>query len=357
MQPEMGDPEHGGAGVSEDSDVNVKYSYDSSKRHNYYLNLCKITLAIGAWYLSSIMATVVNKLLISGREKVLPLTLTFAHVFISSCCDVVNLSVFHKDEMSFYLKNMNVRVTLSYLLPLSVAMVATKLLTYISYSYIPASLTHTVKALQPFFNVLIVFLWTGEGVDRRIIFSLFPIVFGVAYASVTELEFNTIGFVSALISTIVGVWQSVYVKMLMRLGLEKNYLHWTNGTLSWILLLPIVMITEYSEGSWRNINVKHLFISSIIQYMSSIASYYTMSLVTSLSYSIASTFKRVAIILTSVLYFGKTLSFSNILGICVASIGAIMYNVNTKRNPNRRKSPELKANRELSYMDLKTITI
>ena len=95
-------------------------------------------------------------------------------------CIVVNLSVFHKDEMSFYLKNMNVRVTLSYLLPLSVAMVATKLLTYISYSYIPASLTHTVKALQPFFNVLIVFLWTGEGVDRRIIFSLFPIVFGVA---------------------------------------------------------------------------------------------------------------------------------------------------------------------------------
>lgn len=138
-----------------------------------------------------------------------------------------------------------------------------------------------------------------------------------------------------------------------------------------------MVITEYSEGSWKNISVRHLFVSSIIQYMSSIASYYvrvmgfddeqTMSLVTSLSYSIASTFKRVAIILTSVIYFGKTLSLSNILGICVASIGrllsgvlrlgAIMYNVNTKRNPNRRKSPELKANRELSYMDLKTITI
>lgn len=54
----------------------------------------------------------------------------------------------------------------------------------------------------------------------------------------------------------------------------ENQLHWTNGTLSWILLLPIVVITEYSEGSWKNINVKHLFISSIIQYMSSIASYY-----------------------------------------------------------------------------------
>ena len=67
-------------------------------------------------------------------------------------------------------------------------MVSTKLLTYISYSYIPASLTHTVKALQPFFNVLIVFIWTGEMVDRKTVLSLFPIVFGVIYASVNELE-------------------------------------------------------------------------------------------------------------------------------------------------------------------------
>ena len=46
-----------------------------------------------------------------------------------------------------------------------------------------------------------------------------------------------------------------------------------------------------------------------------------MSLVTSLSYSITSTFKRVAIILASVVYFGKTLTWSNLLGITIASIG------------------------------------
>lgn len=76
-----------------------------------------------------------------------------------------------------------------YISPLAIAMIATKLLTYISYGYIPASLTHTVKALQPFFNVLIVFIWTGENVDRKTIFTLFPIVFGVVYASVNELEY------------------------------------------------------------------------------------------------------------------------------------------------------------------------
>lgn len=124
-------------------------------------------------------------------------------------------------------------VLIRYVSPLAVAMIATKLLTYISYGYIPASLTHTVKALQPFFNVLIVYIWTGENVDRNTILTLFPIVFGVVYASVNELEyvfsisnhcrFNTIGFISALISTIVGVSQSVYLKMLMRMGFEKNF--------------------------------------------------------------------------------------------------------------------------------------
>ena len=82
-----------------------------------------------------------------------------------------------------------------------------------------------------------------------------------------------------------------------------------------------------------------------------------MSLVTSLSYSIASTFNRVSIILSSVLYFGKSITFSNLLGIVVASIGAVMYNVHSKKSNRRRKSPQLKANRELSYTDLNTITI
>ena len=146
---------------------------------------------------------------------------------------VVNMTVFHRHEMRFCLKNLNLWITVRYIFPLAIAKVATKLLTYISYAYIPASLTHTVKALQPFFNVLIVYLWTGEGVDNKTILTLFPIVFGVVYASVNELEscfcsfvmsrFNMIGFISALVSTIVGVWQSVYLKMLMRLGLEKNF--------------------------------------------------------------------------------------------------------------------------------------
>ena len=95
---------------------------------------------------------------------------------------------FHNEEWNFYKIHSNARDLLRDIFPLSIAMLCAKCLTYSSYGRIPVSLTHTVKALQPFFNVIIVFLWTHELVDGRTFLTLIPIVFGVAYASSKELE-------------------------------------------------------------------------------------------------------------------------------------------------------------------------
>ena len=122
---------------------------------------------------------------------------------------------------------MDIRQIVRYIIPLSIAMMCAKFLTYTSYGLIPVSLTHTVKALTPFFNVFIVFLWVGESVSFPTLLSLVPIVLGVIYASVNEIElfshflvicrFNGTGFICALLSTVIGVWQSIYLKMLMKL--------------------------------------------------------------------------------------------------------------------------------------------
>lgn len=36
-------------------------------------------------------------------------------------------------------------------------------------------------------------------------------------------RFNWPGFICALLSTIIGVWQSIYLKMLMHMGMDRNY--------------------------------------------------------------------------------------------------------------------------------------
>ena len=132
------------------------------------------------------------------NDSVHPLTLTFCHVLISCFCDskfaefcrsiVINMRVFHKKAFYFYSLNFDIRLVIRYIIPLSFAMMCAKFLTYTSYGLIPVSLTHTVKALTPFFNVFIIFLWTGESVSFPTLFSLIPIVFGVIYASVNEIE-------------------------------------------------------------------------------------------------------------------------------------------------------------------------
>ena len=142
---------------------------------------------------------------------------------------------FHKKDMEAYMKCDSLKYSFRVFFPLAVAMMTAKFLTYKSYGLIPVSLTHTIKALQPFFNVIIVFLWTGEILDTYTLLTLIPIVFGVIYASVNEIEFESasavitrfvwVGFICALASTIVGVWQGVYLKMLMKTGLTKEYVY------------------------------------------------------------------------------------------------------------------------------------
>ena len=66
-----------------------------------------------------------------------------------------------------------------------------------------------------------------------------------------------------------------------------------------------------------------------------------MFVLSSLSYSITSTFKRVAIIVATSLFFGKRLSAGNVLGIGVATIGAVLYNIMSKKGGHTRKLPVL----------------
>ena len=98
----------------------------------------------------------------------------------------------HKQALEFYSIHFDFQLLLRYILPLSIAMTFAKILTYTSYGLIPVSLTHTVKALTPFFNVFIVYLWVGESVSFPTLLSLIPIIVGVIYASVNEIEFISI---------------------------------------------------------------------------------------------------------------------------------------------------------------------
>lgn len=122
--------------------------------------------------------------------------------------------VLHKEALDFYAVHFDFQLLLRYILPLSIAMTFAKILTYTSYGLIPVSLTHTVKALTPFFNVFIVYLWVGESVSFPTLLSLIPIIVGVIYASVNEIECDSILSVNVVDLTVLDFYVPYYLQLL-----------------------------------------------------------------------------------------------------------------------------------------------
>ncbi|WOH11916.1 hypothetical protein DCAR_0831412 [Daucus carota subsp. sativus] len=101
------------------------------------------------------------------------------------------------------------------ILPLAVVHALGNLSTNMSLGKVSVSFTHTIKAMEPFFSVVLSAMFLGEVPNIWIISSLIPIVGGVGLASMTEVSFNWAGFWSAMASNLTNQSRNVLSKKLM----------------------------------------------------------------------------------------------------------------------------------------------
>ncbi|GBF95971.1 phosphate phosphoenolpyruvate translocator precursor [Raphidocelis subcapitata] len=92
--------------------------------------------------------------------------------------------------------------TLKSIVPLAVIHVLGNVLTNVSLGKVAVSFTHTVKAMEPFFSVIMSAIFLGDVPPVPVLLTLIPIVAGVILASLTEATFNWTGFLSAMFSNI-----------------------------------------------------------------------------------------------------------------------------------------------------------
>jgi solute carrier family 35 protein E1 len=142
--------------------------------------------------------------------------------------------------------------------PLAAGHMLGTVFTNMSLSKVAVSFTHTIKASEPFFTVLLSAFFLGETPSLLVLGSLVPIVGGVALASLTELSFNWIGFWSAMASNLLYQSRNVLSKKL--LGGEEEALDDINlfsilTILSFLLSLPLMLFSEgvkFSPGYLRS---------------------------------------------------------------------------------------------------------
>lgn len=286
----------------------------------------------GLWYLLNIYFNIYNKQVL----KVYPFPATIT-AFQFGCGSLLVLLMW---SLNLHPRPKITRSQFAAILPLAVAHAMGNLLTNVSLGKVAVSFTHTIKALEPFFTVVLSALFLGERPNIWVISSLVPIVGGVALASFTEASFNWLGFYSAMASNITNQSRNVLSKKLMvnkEEGLDNINLFSVITLICFILLVPAALLIDgvkftpsyLQSAASQGLNVRELCVRALVAgicfHTYQQVSYMILGKVSAVTHSVGNCLKRVVVIVSSVIFFQTPISPLNSFGTALALTGVFLY--------------------------------
>ncbi|GAA0171284.1 secondary carrier transporter [Lithospermum erythrorhizon] len=283
----------------------------------------------GLWYLFNIYFNIYNKQVLKTFH--FPMTVTTVQFAVGS------VLVLFMWMSNLYKRPKISGAQLVAILPLALVHVLGNLFTNMSLGQVSVSFTHTIKAMEPFFSVLLSAMFLGEFPTLWVVGSLVPIVGGVGLASLTEVSFNWAGFWSAMASNVTNQSRNVLSKKFMvkkEESLDNITLFSIITIMSFILMAPVAVFMEgvkftptYLQSAGVNVNQIYMksFIAALCFHAYQQVSYMILQRVSPVTHSVGNCVKRVVVIVTSVLFFRTPVSNVNALGTGVALAGVFLY--------------------------------
>ncbi|CAL9205060.1 phosphoenolpyruvate/phosphate translocator 1, chloroplastic-like [Musa acuminata AAA Group] len=314
-----GTENHGEAAVS---------SYGSSSTSGMVKKL-QLGFLFGLWYLFNIYFNIYDKQVL--KVYPFPITITTFHFAIGT------VLIWLMWVTNLYKRPKISSKQLAAIVPLAIVHTLANLFTNMSLGKVAVSFTHTIKALEPFFTVVLSAMFLGELPTLWVLISLVPIVGGVAMASLTEASFNWAGFWSAMASNLTNQSRNVLSKKIMDKD-EETMDHITLFSIitvmSFFLLAPVSLLVEGikftpSYMRFAGLNLKEVYVRSFLAgvcfHAYQQASYMILAEVSPITHSVGNCVKRVVVIISSVLFFRTPVSPLNSIGTGVALIGVFLY--------------------------------
>ncbi|CAG9460678.1 unnamed protein product [Pedinophyceae sp. YPF-701] len=237
------------------------------------------------------------------------------------------------------------------IVPLACAHTLGNLLTNTSLGLVAVSFTHTIKAMEPFFSVLLSAIFLGDIPSLPVLATLFPIIGGVALASASEATFNWPGFISAMGSNLTFQGRNVLSKKFLR---EKAFDSVNMFSIITIMSLCLLIVpTLLVEGfTFTTANMTAMGIADPAAVMKRAAlaglafhsyqqvSYMILQRVSPVTHSISNCVKRVVVIVASVIFFQNPVSQQNAIGTAVALFGVFLYSQAKRKFPGNQLKPK-----------------
>ncbi|XP_037805491.1 solute carrier family 35 member E1 homolog [Lucilia sericata] len=220
------------------------------------------------------------------------------------------------------------------IIPLAFGKFLASVTSHISLWKVPVSYAHTVKATMPLFTVILTRLIFREKQPTLVYLSLIPIITGVGIATMTEISFNMMGLISALISTMGFSLQNIFSKKVLKdTGIHHLRLLHLLGKLALFMFLPIWLYVDsfkvIQHPAITNLDyrvIALLFADGVLNWLQNIIAFSVLSLVTPLTYAVASASKRIFVIAVSLVILGNPVTWVNCFGMALAILGVLSYN-------------------------------
>ncbi|KAI5076617.1 hypothetical protein GOP47_0008682 [Adiantum capillus-veneris] len=328
------------AAASGDGATDPSSSLNTVHAENETQNTLLLGCLFGLWYLFNIYFNIYNKQVLKVFQ--FPVTVTQFQFFVGSLIAAAmwTVGLHKKPQVS--------SSQLLAILPLACVHTMGNLFTNMSLGKVAVSFTHTIKAMEPFFSVLLSALFLGEYPSLLVVASLLPIVGGVALASLTEASFNWTGFLSAMASNVTFQSRNVLSKKLMlkkENSMDNINLFCIITIMSFLLLAPVTLFLEgvkftptYLQSAGLDVKVLAVraLLAAICFHAYQQVSYMILQRVSPVTHSVGNCVKRVVVIVTSVLFFRTPVSPINGIGTGIALAGVFAYS----RVKQQKKKPE-----------------
>ncbi|XP_062013082.1 triose phosphate/phosphate translocator TPT, chloroplastic [Rosa rugosa] len=224
---------------------------------------------------------------------------------------------------------------LKLLIPVAVCHAIGHVTSNVSFAAVAVSFTHTIKALEPFFNASASQFVLGQSIPLSLWLSLLPVVLGVSMASLTELSFNWLGFISAMISNISFTYRSIYSKKAMT-DMDSTNLYAYISIIALFVCIPPALIVEgpqllkhgFADAIAKVGLVKFvtdLFWVGLFYHLYNQLATNTLERVAPLTHAVGNVLKRVFVIGFSIVVFGNKISTQTGIGTAIAIAGVAIY--------------------------------
>ncbi|KHN97815.1 uncharacterized protein MAM_04204 [Metarhizium album ARSEF 1941] len=337
----------------------------------------KLVILCLMWYTSSALTNTSSKSILNAFDK--PATLTLVQfAFVSSLCVVLawlaTLFPILREKVSTLRHPIRQpsRDVLMATLPLAAFQIGGHLLSSTATAKIPVSLVHTIKGLSPLFTVLAYRIFYDIRYPQATYWSLIPLTVGVMLACSGKHSYGgqMLGVIQAFLATLIFVSQNIVSKKIFNEAakaeaegpgghskkLDKlNLLCYSSG-MAFVVTMPIWFWSEgitllkdvLHDGSLDLSNNKdamdhgrltlEFIFNGVFHFSQNILAFILLSMVSPVTYSVASLIKRVFVIVMAILWFRSPTTPIQAVGIALTFVGLYLYDRTSESNKADRKA-------------------